>query len=556
MNKFRCWLCLFICLAVVRCAFPQEAVKNYFRNRFNAKDVQVEPVGGLAEHILPADGKLHLRLPDFLALVLRNSADVQLTKLNVYTAVNSLTAAKGPFDPQLNLGFQTFRSVSPVEYGGGGSFGGGQVTLPETINSLSQNSSISYSQLLPTGQTFQASFTGDRSSGEGYPYASLFGNLNLSVTQPLLQGRQNLEALIPIRVAKSQIFISAKQSEATINTTLAQLAQQYWEAVLARENIRVNQQALDLAKKSYDHDKLALDLGALSKLQILQSESQLAGRERDSVSAEYQYKVSLDGIRRLIGADLSVQMRNTELVLDDDPSVLPDRTSILPFEQALEKALHDRAEVGAASAAIQVDNMNARLNRDQTLPRLDLGIQGGSSGPGFNQITAGSTVGVTTIAPSPGLGPTLQQVLDFRYPSYGGSLTAVFPFRNSTAQAGLANALVQRARDKYSQRQVQEQITLEVRQATHSIELADATIQTALKARDLSKRNADAEQERYELGDSTAFELLDSQTRLATFESALVSAYVSYQEAYVLYQRATQTLLSGYGMQLGLPSSP
>jgi outer membrane protein TolC len=236
--------------------------------------------------------------------------------------------------------------------------------------------------------------------------------------------------------------------------------------------------------------------------------------------------------------------------------VLPDRTSILPFEQALEKALHDRAEVGAASAAIQVDNMNARLNRDQTLPRLDLGIQGGSSGPGFNQITAGSTVGVTTIAPSPGLGPTLQQVLDFRYPSYGGSLTAVFPFRNSTAQAGLANALVQRARDKYSQRQVQEQITLEVRQATHSIELADATIQTALKARDLSKRNADAEQERYELGDSTAFELLDSQTRLATFESALVSAYVSYQEAYVLYQRATQTLLSGYGMQLGLPSSP
>ncbi len=554
MNRFRSLLWLLICLVAVPCAPSQEAVKNYLRNRFNARDVQVQEVGGLAEHVDASDGKLHLRLADFLALVLRNSPDVQLSRLDVYTAANSLTSAQAPFDPQLNFSFQTFRSVSPVEYGTSGTGGGGEVTLPETLNSLSQNSNINYSQLLPTGQTLQASFTGDRTSGDGFPYPSLYGNLNLSVTQPLLQGRRNLENLTPIRVAKSQIFITSKQSEAAINTTLAQAAQQYWDAILARENIRVNHQALELARKSYEHDKLALDLGALSKLQILQSESQLAGRERDSVGADYQYKVLLDGIRRLIGADLSEQMRNTGLVLDDDPSVLPEKSTILPFEQALAKALHDRAEVGAAATAIQVDEMNARMSRDQTLPRLDLGIQGGSSGPGFNQLSAGSTVGLTSFGPSPGLGPTLQQVLDFKYPSYGGSLTAVFPFRNSAAQASLANALVQRARDRYSQRQVQEEITLEVRQATHSIELADATIQAALKARDLSKRNADAEQERYQLGDSTAFELLDSQTRLATFESSLVTAYVNYQEAYVQYQRATQSLLSGFGMQLGLPS--
>ncbi len=566
MNRFRHWCCWLLSLLLVPATPAQNVFQDYWSKRFTARDVQVEPVGGLSERI--KDGKLHLLLPNFLTLVLRNSPDIQLSRLDVYTAANQLTAAKLPFDPALNLSFQTLRSVFPLSYGGGssgsfgssgslgsgGSFGGGQVTLPQTINALSQTSSINYQQLLPTGQTFQANFTGNRSSGDGYSYPSLFGDLNLSLTQPLLQGRRNLEALIPIRVAQSEIVITAKTSESNINATLAQAAVQYWDAVLARETIRVNQQALELARKSYEHDKKALDLGALSKLQILQSESQLAGRERDLVASQFQYQVALDGLRRLIGADLTEQMRSTDLVLDDDPSLLPEKTTILPFEDALKKALHDRPEVNAASMAVNVDDMNARLSRDQLLPRLDLGVQGGSSGPGFNQLSAGSTVGLVSAGPSPGLGTTLQQVLDFKFPSYGGSLTAVFPFRNSSAKAGLANALVQRAHDKYSQRQVQEQITLEVRQATHSLELADATIQAGLKARDLAKQNADAEQERYQLGDSTDFELLDSQTRLATFESSLVNAYVSYQEAYVQYQRATESLLSGFGMQVGLPA--
>ena len=92
-----------------------------------------------------------------------------------------------------------------------------------------------------------------------------------------------------------------------------------------------------------------------------------------------------------------------------------------------------------------------------------------------------------------------------------------------------------------------------VRQALTSLNLANATIENARLARDLAQKNVDAEQQKYELGTITAFELLDSQSRLSAAESTLLNAYVGYQQAYVSYQRATWTLLEGLGMVLETP---
>ncbi len=552
MNKIWSALCILLLLATPTVSPSQEPLKKYWQNRFGANGVEEREVAGLTERV--SDGKLHLQIRDFLALVLKNLTDIQVIRLDVYTAADQIVGAKNPFDPTLDFGFNAIRSVSPLSYAISGSPSGGQFQLPETINSLSQTSTIDYTQLLPTGQRFETTFTGYRSSGDSYPFPSVFGVLNFQLTQPLLQNRTNLQSLTPLRVARTQLLITSKQSEATISDDMAQAAAQYWQAILARENIRVDQQAADLARKSYEHDKQALDLGALSKLDIYQSETQVAERDRDLVQAQYQYKVSLDGLRRLIGADLTLALREIDIVLDDDPSALPEKTTILPFEQALSKALHARPEVTAAEAAVSVDNLNARGSRDALLPRLDLAVQGGSSGPGFNQLTVGNGLGTSPAVPPPGLGPTLQQVLDFAYPTYGFSLTASFPFHNRTAQASLADALVNRTRDRYRQRQTQEQITLDVRQAIHSIELADATIAAAVRARDLARQNVDAEGQKYQLGSITAFELLDSQSRLASAESALVTAYLSYQEAYISYQHATATLLDGFGMIVDHPT--
>lgn len=163
-------------------------------------------------------------------------------------------------------------------------------------------------------------------------------------------------------------------------------------------------------------------------------------------------------------------------------------------------------------------------------------------------------LGITTPALSGGLGDSLGQVFGVNYPSYGASLTLTLPQRSSSVRAQLVQNEVNKARDQYNERLVREQIIEDVRRALNSIDLANATVDAAITARDLSQKNVDAEQQKYELGTITAFELLDSQSQLASSQSALLNADVGYQLAWVAYQRATWTLLDGLGMVLESPT--
>ncbi len=238
-------------------------------------------------------------------------------------------------------------------------------------------------------------------------------------------------------------------------------------------------------------------------------------------------------------------MRATEVVLEDDAAAVPTKSDILPFEEALSKALAARPELQVADQEISMDELNAKVSRQEFRPRLDLQANGGSSGPAANFGAAGIVY--------PGLSETLKQVLGFNYPSYGFSLNMNIPLRNSSAQASYADALVSKTRHTYQKRQTQEQITLDVRQAINQLELAKATIDAAITARDFARKNVDAEQQKFELGTIQVFELLDSQTKLAAADTALLGAYVNYQEAYISYQRATWTLLDGLGMVVQKP---
>ena len=222
---------------------------GYWHRRFNAESIDVKEVQGLSQRI--ENGKLHLHLRDFLELMLKNSPDIQVTRLDVYTAATQIVSARAPFDPSLQVGFLAQRSISPLLFGSGISSGtttttgtgsgtnsgsgtgssviggtgaAGSQILPQTINSLSQNSSIAYNQILPTGQTLGTSFNSYRSSGDSYTSPLTYGILNFTFTQPLLQNRTGLQYRGPIRIAETQLLISSEQSEGAIAQAMANAA--------------------------------------------------------------------------------------------------------------------------------------------------------------------------------------------------------------------------------------------------------------------------------------------------------------------------------------------
>jgi len=538
MSRLRIAI-LLACPAMLMASLP-----NFLTERFRGPRLRVRDIQGVAERV--HDGKLYLNFKDFLELVLRNNTEINIVRLDVLNAADAVVAAKTPFDPILTASFNYNRTLSPQvsEIGGAAS-----------LSALNENTILDYQQTLESGQTVVVGFTGSRFSSNSQfnffnPSVSTF--LNFSVTQPLLQGRANLELRAPLMIARTELLITSEQSEARIADMVAADASQYWDAIQSRDNIRVQQQAFDLAQKSYDRDKQALELGALPALDIFQSESQVAQRKVAVIQAQFDYRNELDGLRRLIGADLSPATRNIEIVLEDDAvtTVAPLR----PQDEAIAEALAKRPELSALRRHQGVNDLNARVARDTMLPRFDLQAFGGANGLGGNlvPVTGPLGTGPTTVVPG-GLGNALYQTFIFQSPTYGVGVNLTLPVRNSTAEANLADALVSRARDRYSERQLQQQIIQDVKVATTLVQASAAQIEAARDARDLARKNVEAEQQKYELGGVTAFEVLDAQSRLAAVESSLLQSYVSYHKARIGYERAVWTLLDGLGVIVETP---
>jgi outer membrane protein TolC len=149
-----------------------------------------------------------------------------------------------------------------------------------------------------------------------------------------------------------------------------------------------------------------------------------------------------------------------------------------------------------------------------------------------------------------GLGDAFDQLSTLNFPSYGFSVQLRLPLRSRGAEADMGNALVSKRKDLYQLRQRQQSITLDVRNAVHSLEESKLSIAAARLARDLSEKNLQAEQRKYELGAQTIFFVLDAQTQLVQAEQNLVQAQISYQRALVALDQATGKLLDKHRVEI------
>jgi outer membrane protein TolC len=145
---------------------------------------------------------------------------------------------------------------------------------------------------------------------------------------------------------------------------------------------------------------------------------------------------------------------------------------------------------------------------------------------------------------------SFNQLFGFNYPTYEAQLSISLPLKNRAAKAEMGSALVSRRNDLYSQRQLREQVMLDVNNAVHQLEQAKLSIVASKDAVDLAQKSMAAEQRKYELGSGTIFLVLEAQTELAAAEQTLLQAEVGYQLAVAGVDHATGDLLEPYHVQI------
>jgi outer membrane protein len=493
------------------------------------------------------DGKLQLSLDQAIQLALVNNTNIRIDELSYQSAWYNVLSARSPFDPIINANASATRGTSPQASQLGGA---------QTLSSLNQSLGLNLTQFLPTGTSLTVGTNTSRSSSNSSFNTfnpSYSSGLNFGFTQSLLRNRGLFVNRAPIVIAQRGLQISRDNFESQVSSIIQGVVSQYWQVVSLRESLMVLRKGVEQAQASYDHDKRSLELGALPPFDIYKSESELATRKVAVIQGEYSLKQAEDALRQAIGADLDSTIGAMDISLTEQAQPIGELLS-LDIGQAIERAHAKRPEFDAQRVQLDVDNVNVRLAHNQMQPNLTLSGNFQSNGLGGNQLILDNSSPPIILSVVPGgLGNALSQVSNFQFPTYGATLSLALPIRNRAAEAALGISEVNKKRDLFSQRAILESIELEARNAVHQLEQAKLSMGAAKIARDLTQKNLEAEQRKYELGVDTIFFLLDAQTQLTNSELSVVQAQVSYQLALTAVQHATGELLERYHVQIKDP---
>ena len=533
---------LILWLTVTTIAGAQTFPKpNYFQQFFvKARPAKKLPSpAGLGDFV--QDGKLHLSLTDAIRLTLANNTNVQVNLLSISTSRNSLLRSQGPFDPVITTSFNPARSTSPTT---------STLQGASTLSTLNQPFNSTYSQLFGTGTTYQVTMSANKSANNSTFTTfnpSISSALTVSISQPMLRNRGWFLTRAPISIAQRNLKISRAGFESNVNDAMLNAVNQYWDVVQAKQNLEVLRQSLTLAEASYNRDKRALELGALSPLDIYRSESQVAQRKVSVIQAEYQLKQTEDSFRETIGADLDPRVAALDLDLYESTELGSDAPTP-DVGQVIQQALQLRPEMTALNEQTGIDEINLRVAANGLKPDLTFGSFYSASGVGGNQIS--STTGAPVVIAQGGLLDSLDQLGSMGFPGYGFSLQLRLPLRNRAAQADMGNALVNQRRTMYQRRLREQTITLEARNAVHQLEQAKLSVAAGKLARDLAQKQLQAEQRKYELGAQTIFFVLDAQNQLSQAEQSLLQAQIGYQRALATMDRVSGDLLKRFNVEI------
>ena len=551
MSRDRQGAVLFCFILLAASAFAQTASfpkPNYFRQVFEQTRTQVDLRDPVKLKDFVVDGKLELSLKNYVELVMANNTDIQVTFLSLEVPRNNITSAYGVWDPVAIASFSSTRATSPAINPSQSE----NASLGSTSKSLYQPFSLTYSQALDTGTSYQVGFGGAKDSfNNSYSSynPSITSSMSFAVTQNLIRNRGRYVNRIPLMTAQSTYKRAEFNLRASLLNWVNTAENAYWRVVSARENVRVQQIARDTSKSNLDFVQKQLDLGAVSPLDIYNPQGQLAASDLALSQAKFALQQAEDVLRHQIGIDLDPDLRRIPIELTEPVDVSTIGMDLDP-ERQVQTALSNNPNVKAAMQALDIDDLGIQSAHNGLLPNLNFTASYAGAGQGGIYTSSGAALlggGPTIVVPG-GLTDALSQMFGLNNPTYMGSLNLTLPIRSRTASMNLANALVAKKTDAYNLRNQEQNTRLNVLTAVSTVNGAIESLRLAKIQEDLQHKNYDAEVEKYTLGTDTNQNVVIALQNWVVAQSAVVTAQVNVRTSILNLYTQTGELLDERGI--------
>jgi outer membrane protein len=482
-----------------------------------------------------------LKLEEAVALALERNLDIAVQRLSPRTFDLSVQALKAAYLPNVTstIGQNNIVQLPRNQLTGGSSvendtttfnfglnqslpWGGGVSSLNWTNSKLESTSSLN---------TFNPQFN---------------STLTANLTQPLLRNFTIDNTRSQIKVTQLNRDISIESVRAVVTNTVANVRDAYWDLVYSIDSVAVAQQSLRLAEKLLGDDRTRVEVGTMAPLDVIQDQAEVAQRQQALAQAEATHQTAELSLKRLIVSGTDDPNWRARLQPVDRPSYLEQP---IDLEAALRHALERRTDLIQQHRTLDINDMNLKLLKNQSLPQADLVASYGLQGIGGTQLLhEGGSLGGPVIGSIPGgYGDAFSTLRRRDYPTWNVAVQFSYPIGTSASEANYQRAKIALEQSQLTTRSLELQVATDVANGALQVSSQSKQVQAATAARELSQKRLEAEQSKFDVGLSTNFLVTQAQRDLATAQNAELLALLNYRKALVDFERVQETAPSGRG---------
>ncbi|MBN1558958.1 TolC family protein [candidate division KSB1 bacterium] len=286
---------------------------------------------------LPAQEKLVLTLDGSVELAFRNNPSYQIALKEVDKAKASVVESYSAILPQLNSS-AAYQHAWEIQ----------ESTIPNFIKLM-----------------FPPDFPGIENMPDYVRISFGLENtitMGAQLTQPLFLGGAGIAG---IKMAGAAERAAERNLEKARQDLLYNTANAFYTCLIAREVVRVQEEALQQSQENMEMVRKKYEAGAASKFDLMRAEVNVANTKPSAISARNQAKIALTRLKMILALPIETEIDvDGELVYEEDEFTT---MAILDYERM---ALTARPEVQALQEQKRISRQGIALARSSFLPKL------------------------------------------------------------------------------------------------------------------------------------------------------------------------------------------
>jgi outer membrane protein len=287
-----------------------------------------------------------------------------------------------------------------------------------------------------------------------------------------------------------------------------------------------------------------VEIGTLAPIDVVEAESEVAQREEAVILAEAAIGQAEDQLRSLVFDPNTPDFWNMRLELTDP---VPFQVQTVDVNAAVLNALSQRTDLAQSKKSIERSDLSERFYRNQTLPGVDVRLDYNSTGlAGTQLIREGQTFPPPVVGQvQRPYGDLLSDIFSSAFPTWRFSANVSYPIGQSTAEASLARTRLEIRQSQTNLRNLELQITTQVRDAARQLMSNSKRVDATRAARVLAERRLEAEEKKFAAGMSTSFLVFQAQRDLAQARNNELRATLDYTKSQVDFETVQVAPIGG-----------